>query len=122
MDEKLNKSLIAFRNVIKNIDKNKLKNLVDKIDKLEPNLLTDSVVRHYDESQNQFSFFYDCSNEILDDKVLFNEEKLIENNISSMLYKSVEGKSKFNVFINGSIIDILLDLKDAGEINEALAA
>lgn len=92
MDEKLNKSLIAFRNVIKNIDKNKLKNLVDKIDKLEPNLLTDSVVKHYDESQNQFSFFYDCSNEILDDKVSFNEEKLIENNISSMLYKSVERK------------------------------
>lgn len=42
MDEKLNKSLIAFRNVIKNIDKNKLKNLVDKIDKLERNLLTAS--------------------------------------------------------------------------------
>ncbi len=122
MDEKMNKSLIAFRNVINNIDKNKLKSLVDKIDKLESNLLRDSIVKHYYETQNQFSFFYDFSIENLDSKVFFNEEKLIENNISSMSYKSFERKTKFNVLINGSIIDVLLDLKDAGETSEALAA
>lgn len=122
MDEKMNKSLIAFRNVINNIDKNKLKSLVDKIDKLESNLLRDSIVKHYYETQNQFSFFYDFSIENLDSKVSFNEEKLIENNISSMSYKSFERESKFNVLINGSIIDVLLDLKDAGETSEALAA
>lgn len=57
MDEKLNKSLIAFRDVINRIDKNKLKEIVEKIDKLESNLKFESIINYQDEIQNQFNFF-----------------------------------------------------------------
>ena len=122
MDGRLNKSLIAFRDVINKIDKKRLKEIVNKIDKLESNLKGTSFLNFQEEFQNQFVFFYDFTNEVVEERIIFNEENFIEKNISTMLYQSVENKSKFNIYLNGSFVEILLDVKNAGEQNEALAA
>jgi hypothetical protein len=122
MDEKLNKSLIAFRNVINRIDKNKLKEIVDKIDKLESNLKGESIINYQEEIQNQFVFFYDFTNEAIEENIIFNEENFIENNISTMQYKSLDNKPRFNIYLDGIIVESILEANYLGEANEALAA
>lgn len=122
MDEKLNKSLIAFRNVINRIDKNKLKEIVDKIDKLESNSRGESIINYQNEIQNQFLFFYDFTNEKIEENIIFNQENFIENNISTMQYKSLDNKPRFNICLDGIIVESTLEANNLGETNEALAA
>jgi hypothetical protein len=63
MDEILNKSLIALTNVIKNIDKSVLDDIIKRIDSLEENSYPIiPLSKYFEEVNNQFRFYYDLKN------------------------------------------------------------
>jgi len=103
MDEKTTNSLAAFKAALKKIDKNKLSEIVQKIDNLESSTSNISVVQYFNNIQKDFNSFY-CFENIADKKMdtnNFNKIELIENNVTGMIYKQIL-KSTFTFNIPSS--------------------
>jgi hypothetical protein len=123
MDEILNKSLIALTNVIKNIDKSVLDDIIKRIDSLEENSYPIiPLSKYFEEVNNQFRFYYDFKNHEEDIYCEFNEENLIESSVLSMLYKSLDKNITYSLNKNEGNIEYLLDFINTSNRCEAMAA
>jgi hypothetical protein len=123
MDEILKKSLIALTQVIKNIDKSVLNDIIRRIDSLEGNdYSTIPMSKYFEEINNQFRFYYDFKYYEENIYCEFNEENLIENNVSSMLYKSLGKNITYSLSNNEGNVEYLLDFINTSNRCEAMAA
>lgn len=95
----LEKALLSFKNVLKNIDKNELNNIVLKIDNMENQNM--SYFDYLQNAEDEYSFLYDfecCSDTV--DSSTFNDSILLDKEYDSINYKHNQS-DKFNYSLNG---------------------
>lgn len=62
MDDKLKTSLLALKNALKNLDKGKLNQIIDKVDSLENDSNRILVSQYFSEIEKEFTTLYSSNN------------------------------------------------------------
>jgi hypothetical protein len=95
----LEKALLSFKNVLKNIDKNELSKIVSKIDNMDNQNI--SYFDYLNDTEEEYSLLYDfeCYSNVVDSNS-FNNSIFLDNEHESLNYTNNK-LDKFNYCLNG---------------------
>lgn len=105
MDDKLKTSLLALKNALKNLDKGKLNQIIDKVDSLENDSNRILVSQYFSEIEKEFTTLYSSNNYFSNtlDLCQYDEISTIENSDIDIKITRNESLSNFafKISLNG---------------------
>ncbi|MDV3854139.1 hypothetical protein CMT56_15035 [Elizabethkingia anophelis] len=124
MDENLKKSLLAFENALKTIDKERLDQIIDQIDKIENSTEEFGILNYFNSVQHEFERIYGM--EIFHDVInvdIYDQISSINNNYipdTKAKFNNSNREIIYNISINGNELDQNYDVVNTD--TDALAA